>query len=125
MLPLLADQGVGAIPWSPLAKGRVARPWGEQTERSQNDPVGKAAFGDGDKDIADAVQLIAENRGISMAQVGLAWVMHNPVVSAPIVGATKEHHLADAIAAVDVRLTQDEIAALEAPYTVRKPTGYA
>jgi aryl-alcohol dehydrogenase-like predicted oxidoreductase len=126
MLPLLADQGVGAIPWSPLAKGRVARPWGVQTERSQNDPVGKAAFdGDGDKDIADAVQQVAENRGISMAQVGLAWVMHHPVVSAPIVGATKEHHLADAIAAVDVRLTDDEIAALEAPYTVRKPTGYA
>jgi 1-deoxyxylulose-5-phosphate synthase len=126
MLPLLADQGVGAIPWSPLAKGRVARPWGVQTERSQNDPVGKAAFdGDGDKDIADAVQQVAENRGISMAQVGLAWVMHHPVVSAPIVGATKEHHLADAIAAVDVHLTDDEIAALEAPYTVRRPTGYA
>jgi aryl-alcohol dehydrogenase-like predicted oxidoreductase len=126
MLPLLADQGVGAIPWSPLAKGRVARPWGVQTERSQNDPVGKAAFnGDGDKDIADAVQQVAENRGISMAQVGLAWVMHHPVVAAPIVGATTEHHLADAIAAVDVHLTDDEIVALEAPYTVRKPTGYA
>jgi 1-deoxyxylulose-5-phosphate synthase len=126
MLPLLADQGVGAIPWSPLAKGRVARPWGVQTERSQNDPVGNAAFdGDGDKDIADAVQQVADNRGISMAQVGLAWVMHHPVVAAPIVGATKEHHLADAIAAVDVRLTDDEIAALEAPYTVRKPTGYS
>ncbi|MEU2005049.1 aldo/keto reductase [Rhodococcus sp. NPDC019627] len=110
----------------PTGQGPGRPPLGVQTERSQNDPVGKSAFdGDGNKDIADAVQQVAENRGISMAQVGLAWVMRHPVVSAPIVGATKEYHLADAIAAVDVRLTDDEIAALEAPYTVRKPTGYS
>jgi 1-deoxyxylulose-5-phosphate synthase len=124
MFGLLADQGVGSIPWSPLAKGRVARPWGEQTRRSSNDPVGERAFSDADKPVADAVQQIAEARGIPMAQVGLAWVLKNPVVSAPIVGATKPRHLPDAAAALDVRLTDDEIAALEAPYAVKRPTGY-
>ncbi|PUB19817.1 aryl-alcohol dehydrogenase-like predicted oxidoreductase [Promicromonospora sp. AC04] len=124
MFGLLADQGVGSIPWSPLAKGRVARPWGEQTKRSSNDPVGERAFSDADKPVADAVQRIAEARGIPMAQVGLAWVLKNPVVSAPIVGATKPHHLPDAVAALDVHLTDDEIAALEAPYVVKRPTGF-
>ena len=125
MFGLIADQGVGSIPFSPLAKGRVARPWGgEQTARSANDPVGNAAFDETQKPIADAVQKIAEDRGIPMAQVALAWVLKNPVVSAPIVGATKPHHLPDAVAALDVHLTDDEIAALEAPYTVRTPNGF-
>jgi len=98
MFPLLADQGVGSIPWSPLAKGRLARP--------------------------DAVQAVPGARGIPMAQVALAWVLHNPVVSAPIVGATRVQHLADAAGALDVHLTDDEIARLQAPYTVRMPTGF-
>jgi aryl-alcohol dehydrogenase-like predicted oxidoreductase len=122
---LLADQGVGSIPWSPLAKGRLARPWGsEPTKRSQNDPVQDENFSDEDSPIADAVQAVAEARGIPMAQVALAWVLQNPVVDAPVVGATKPQHLADAAAALDVRLTDDESAQLEAPYTLRMPTGF-
>jgi aryl-alcohol dehydrogenase-like predicted oxidoreductase len=124
MFGLLADQGVGSVPWSPLAKGRLARPWGEHTQRSDNDPVGQRFFGEGDRAIVDAVQKIAEARGIPMAQVALAWVLKNPVVRSPIVGATKPHHLADAVAAVDVHLTDDEIRALEEPYTPRLPAGF-
>jgi aryl-alcohol dehydrogenase-like predicted oxidoreductase len=124
MFGLLADQGVGSVPWSPLAKGRLARPWGEHTQRSDNDPVGQRFFGEGDRAIVDAVQKMAEARGIPMAQVALAWVLKNPVVTSPIVGATKPHHLADAVAAVDVHLTDDEIRALEEPYTPRLPAGF-
>ena len=124
MFGLLADQGVGSIPWSPLAKGRLARPFGEHTQRSDVDPVGKRFFGDGDRAIIDAVRKIAGNRGIPMAQVALAWVLKNPVVSAPIVGATKSHHLADAAAAVHVHLTDDEIRTLEEPYTPQPPAGF-
>ena len=124
MFGLLADQGVGSIPWSPLAKGRLARPVGEHTARFDHDPVGRRTFGDGDAAVIAAVQQVAAARGISMAQVALAWVLKNPVVTAPIVGATKPLHLADAIAAIDVHLTDDEIAILEAPYTPREPTGF-
>jgi 1-deoxyxylulose-5-phosphate synthase len=124
MLALLADQRVGSIPWSPLAKGRLARPLGEHTQRSDNDPVGQRFFGEGDRAIVDAVQKIAEARGIPMAQVALAWVLRNPVVTAPIVGATKPHHLPDAAAAVDIDLTDDEVRALEEPYTPRLPAGF-
>ena len=124
MFGLLADQGVGSIPWSPLAKGRLARSFGEHTTRFDHDPVARRTFGDGDVAVIAAVQQAAAARGISMAQVALAWVLKNPVVTAPIVGATKPLHLADAIAAVDVHLTDDEIAILEAPYTPREPTGF-
>ena len=124
MFGLLADQGVGSIPWSPLAKGRLARPWREHTQRFDQDPVGQRFFGDGDRAIVDAVQKIAEARGIPMAQVALAWVLQNPVVTAPIVGATKPHHLADAAASIDIRLTDDEVRALEEPYTPREPAGF-
>ena len=126
MQGLLADQGVGSIPYSPLAKGRVARPWGTTTQRSSNDPVGSAHFdaaGDRDKPIVDAVEAIAVARGIPMAQVALAWVLKNPVIAAPLVGATKSHHLADAAAALDVQLTPDECAAMERGYTPRPLTG--
>lgn len=129
MYPLLADQGVGAIPWSPLAAGLVTRPWGEAgTTRGRSNPstdsAGTRLWLDSDKGTVDAVQRIAEARGIPMAQVALAWVLHNPVVSAPIVGSTKPHHLADAVAALDVQLTDDEITALQEHYTPRKPTYY-
>ena len=124
MFGLLTDQGVGSIPYSPLAKGRLARPWGGATARSANDPVAERSFSDADKPIADAVQKIAEARGIPMAHVALAWVLNNPVVSAPIVGATKEHHLPDAVAALDVHLTNEEIKAMEEPYRLRMPVGY-
>ena len=124
MFGLLDDQGVGSIPWSPLAKGRLARPWGERTPRFDSDPVGRRMFGDGDRAIIEAVQQVADQRGVPMAQVALAWVLRNPVVTAPIVGPTKPGHLADAVAALDIRLTEEEIRVLEEPYTPREPTGY-
>jgi aryl-alcohol dehydrogenase-like predicted oxidoreductase len=124
MFGLLADQRVGSIPWSPLAKGRLARPWGTQTQRADTDPLGQRFFAANDEPIADAVEAVAESRGIPMAQVALAWVLHNPVVAAPIVGPTKPNHLADAVAALDVTLTPDELTTLESAYTPRQPTGY-
>ena len=124
MFGLLADQGVGSLPWSPLAKGRLARPWGERTLRFDTDPVGRRFFGDGDRAIIDAVQQVADQRGVPMAQIALAWVLKNPVVTAPIVGPTKPHHLADAVAALDLTLTDEEMRVLEEPYTPREPTGY-
>jgi aryl-alcohol dehydrogenase-like predicted oxidoreductase len=124
MFGLLADQGVGSIPWSPLAKGRLARSWGTETLRSENDPMGQRYVDEVNVPIVEAVARIAEGRGIPMAQVALAWVLRNPSVAAPIVGPTKDHHLADAVAALDVRLTDDEVEALEAPYTPRLPSGY-
>lgn len=124
MFGLLADQGVGSIPWSPLAKGRLARPWGTQTTRAETDAMGKRYVGEENEPIVAAVQKVAEGRGIPMAQVALAWVLKHPTVSAPIVGPTKEHHLTDAVAALDVHLTAEEIEALEAPYTPRLPSGF-
>src|SRR5690242_18563546 len=125
MFGLLADQGVGSIPWSPLAKGRLARPWGESTTRSENDPMGQRYVDDVNQPIVEAVQKVAEGRGVPMAQVALAWVLSNPVVAAPIVGPTKEHHLADAVAAVDLVLSVEEIEVLEEPYTPRLPSGFS
>jgi aryl-alcohol dehydrogenase-like predicted oxidoreductase len=125
MFPLLADQGVGSIPWSPLAKGRLARPWGEQSsKRAQVDPLLDRFQEDDDRPIADVVEAIAAERGISMAQVALAWVMRNPVVCAPIVGASEASQLEAAVAATEVQLTDEEVYRLEAPYTMRAPTGY-
>jgi aryl-alcohol dehydrogenase-like predicted oxidoreductase len=116
MFGLLADQGVGSIPYSPVAKGRLTRPWGERTARFDTDPVGKRFDDEGDKPIVEAVQRVATSRGIPMAQVALAWVLRNPVVTAPIIGPTKPHHLTDAVAALDVELTDDEVQTLEEPY---------
>lgn len=127
MFGLLADQGVGSIPWSPLAGGKVARPWGEvSTPRAESnpdtDPFGRPLLLDSDRAIVEAVARIADARGVSMAQIGMAWVLKNPVVSAPIIGATKPHHLADAVAALDIQLTDEEIRSLEDPYIPRMPT---
>ena len=124
MFPLLADQGVGSLPWSPLGKGRLTRPWGEQTLRGDTDPLQARYTEAHDRPIAAAVQRVAEARGVPMAQVALAWVLRNPVVDAPIVGATKPHHLPDAVAAVHLELTDDEVRQLEEPYTVTMPTGF-
>lgn len=124
MFGLLADQGVGSIPWSPLAKGRLARPWGSATTRSETDEIARRFFLDSDSAIVEAVQQIAEKRGISMAQVALSWVLRNPVVTAPIIGPTKPEHLSDAVASLSVELTNDEVAALEAEYTPRRQTGF-
>jgi aryl-alcohol dehydrogenase-like predicted oxidoreductase len=127
MFGLLADQGVGSLPWSPLAAGRVARPWGAGgTERSDSNPdvdfAGRPLFLDSDKGTVDAVERIATERGVAMATIALAWVLRNPVVTAAIVGSTKEHHLTDAAAALDIELTNSEVAALEEHYAPRQPT---
>ena len=127
MFGLLDYQGVSSIPWSPLAAGRVARPWGEQgTTRSVINPTvdlaGHPLVLDSDKCIVDAVEHIADERGVSMAQVAMSWVLKNPVVCSPIVGATKPQHLTDAVAALDLKLTDDEAWALEGPYIPRLPT---
>ncbi|MBM2620280.1 aldo/keto reductase [Actinoplanes sp. LDG1-06] len=125
MFGLLADQGVGSLPWSPLAKGRLARPWDDQSsQRAKVDPLHARYEGDENRPIVDAVRGVAEARGVPMAQVALAWVLHNPVVDAPIVGPTKSHHLTDAVAALDLELTDDEVSRLEEQYTPRPPSGY-
>ncbi len=119
MIPFCLDQGVGLTPYSPLAKGRAARPWGAQTARSASDTVAKAFDRDADQAIVNAIEVVAADRGVPMAQIALAWLLTKPVVACPIVGATKPHHLDDAVAALDVTLTDDEIAALERPYTAQ------
>jgi 1-deoxyxylulose-5-phosphate synthase len=127
MFELLADQGVGSIPWSPLAQGVVTRPWGNRhTNRGKSgvDRFGRPLWLDSDRQIIDAIQLIAEARNVSMAQVALAWVLKNPVVNAPIVGVTKAHHLSDAVAALDLELTDEEVTALEEPYVLRQATWF-
>ena len=116
MIPMCLDQGVGLTPYSPLAKGRATRPWGEQTARSSSDTVAKAFDRDTDKPVVDAVQKVAEARGVPMAQVALAWLLGKPVVSCPIVGATRPSHLRDAVAALELELAEGEIAELEASY---------
>jgi aryl-alcohol dehydrogenase-like predicted oxidoreductase len=124
MLPLCADQGIGVIPWSPLARGRLTRDLDVTTSRSETDAFGRTLYVDDDASIIEAVRTIAEARGISRAQVALAWILSKPGITSPIIGATKTHHLDDAIAAVDVKLTADEIAALEKPYSPRPVVGF-
>jgi 1-deoxyxylulose-5-phosphate synthase len=117
LMAMCADMGVGLVPYSPQGKGRLARPWGEQSLRSTVDNVVKWFTSPLDEPVVNAVQRIAEARQVRMAQVALAWVLTNPIVSAPIVGATKPHHLTEAVAALDVQLSEDEIRTLEEPYT--------
>ena len=127
MLPQCLDQGVGVIPWSPLARGVLTRDWkAEQTNRSKNDAFAKQMYAETeqqDKAVVEAGARIADARGIPRAHVALAWLLAKPAVTAPIVGATKAHHLADAIAALDVRLTEAEVEALEAPYVPHAISG--
>ncbi|MFG3600375.1 aldo/keto reductase [Micromonospora chersina] len=127
MLPLCLDQGVAVIPWSPLARGRLTRDWGERTERAETDEFGRALYArteENDRAVVEAVARIAAERGVSRAQVALAWVARNPAVTAPIVGATKPHHLTDAVAALELKLTDEEVAALEAPYVPHPVAGF-
>lgn len=119
MIPLCLDEGVGLTPYSPLAKGRATRPWGAQTARSSADTVARAFDRDVDKPVVDAIDAIAQARGVPMARVALAWVPSKSAVSCPIVGATRPNHPADAVVALDVVLTEDEIAALEDAYTTQ------
>ena len=120
MIPLCIDQGVGCIPYSPLARGVLAGNRGrggeQRTVRAGSDPLGAEFYGDSDFDVVDVVRAVAAGRGLSPAQVALAWLLGKPAVNAPIVGATKLRHLEDAIAAVEVTLSEDEVARLEAPY---------
>src|SRR3954471_8000409 len=124
LIAMCADMGVGLVPYSPQGKGRLARPWGEQSLRSTVDKVVKAFDAPRDEPVVNTVQEVADARGVSMAQVALAWVLINPGVSAPIVGATKPHHLPEAVAAFDLHLTADEVRALEEPYTPQGPSWF-
>jgi len=124
MLALCADQGIGVIPWSPLARGRLTRDWEETTTRAQSDAVLPHLYRDSDRAIVERVAEVASSRGVSRAQVALAWVLANPVVTAPIIGATKLDHLDDAIAAVDIELSDDELARLEEPYEPHAVVGF-
>ncbi|QYD73723.1 aldo/keto reductase [Paraburkholderia edwinii] len=127
MLPLCDDQGVAVIPWSPLARGRLTRDWNESSERQETDAFGSGLYEaslDADKRIVDAVAQVAKNRGVPRAQVALAWVAQKAEVTAPIVGASKPHHLSDAINALSLTLADDEVAALEAPYLPHQLAGF-
>jgi 1-deoxyxylulose-5-phosphate synthase len=124
MLPLCADQGVGVIPWSPLARGRLTREWDAVSARSETDEFGKTLYQDADRHIVDAVTKVAEERGVPRAQVALAWLLSRPAVTSPIIGATKPHHLDDAVASVGLRLSAEENARLEEHYTPRDIVGF-
>lgn len=127
MMPLCEDQGIGVIPWSPMARGKLTRDWEETTPRSGTDEFGKTLYASNeasDREIVDRVRKVAEARGVSRAQVALAWMLHKPFVTAPIIGATKAHHLEDALAALKLSLSDEEIAELEAPYTPRAVSGH-
>jgi aryl-alcohol dehydrogenase-like predicted oxidoreductase len=123
MLPLCADQGIGVIPWSPLARGRLTRPWDASTARTETDEFGKTLYQDEDQAVVARVIEVAAKRDLAPAQVALAWVLGNQVVTSPIVGVTKPSHLSDAIAAVDVDLDADEVAYLEEPYVPHAVAG--
>jgi len=128
MLPLCEAEGIGVIPWSPLARGRLTRDWDDTTERSQTDKFGKTLYdktADADRKVVEAVAALAAERGVPRAQIALAWVMAKPEVSAPIVGASKVSHLDDAIAALDIDLGDEEIARLEAPYVPHEVVGFS
>ena len=129
MIPLCLDQGVGVIPWSPLARGLLAgtreRGGNRRTVRAGSDPLADEMYGEADFDVVDAVRAVAGERGVPPAQVALAWLIGRPAVSAPIVGATKLGHLDDAVAAVALSLSQDEVARLEAPYRPHRVLGHS
>jgi aryl-alcohol dehydrogenase-like predicted oxidoreductase len=129
MLPLCQSEGIGVIPWSPLARGRLARPWqAEKSKRFETDQFGKTLYSQteaADRKVIDRLGQVAEQRGVPRAQLALAWMLSKPAVTAPIVGATKLHHLGDAVAALSLRLTPEEVAALEEPYTPHPVLGFS
>lgn len=127
MIPLCQDQGVGLMPWSPLARGRLTRPKGQETARTLSDVSGKSFYAGTEVEdgrVIDVVEQIASERGLPMAQVALAWVLRHRAVSAPIIGASKPEHLDDAIAALGLQLSDEEVARLEAPYVPHAVTGF-
>lgn len=125
MLPLCADQGVAVIPWSPLARGRLTRDWDATTARTETDEFGSTLYVASDRAIVEQVAAVAAARGVSRAQVALAWLLRNPVITAPIVGVTKPHHLDDAVAALEFELTGDEVRLLESAYEPHRIAGHA
>ena len=127
MLPLCQSEGIGIIPWSPLARGRLTRDWDEVSARSEKDAFGKTLYAetaDADRKVVKAVAALASERHLPRAQVAMAWLLHKRGITAPIVGATKPQHLDDAVAALDVDLSAEEIKALEAPYVPHAVTGF-
>jgi aryl-alcohol dehydrogenase-like predicted oxidoreductase len=127
MMGLCADQGIGVIPWSPLARGKLTRDWDEKTNRSETDAFGKTLYGaiESDKAVVEKVAEVAKARGVSRATVALAWMLSKSFVTSPIVGASKPHHLEDAVAALDFKLTPEEITSLEAPYVPHPVLGFS
>jgi aryl-alcohol dehydrogenase-like predicted oxidoreductase len=124
MLPLCAAEGVGVIPWSPLARGRLARPWDAETARTETDEFGKRLYRDEDREIVDRVEEVAERLGTSSAQVATAWILRNPAVTAPIVGVTKPEHLREAVEAIDLELSDEDVKAIEEPYRPHAIAGH-
>jgi 1-deoxyxylulose-5-phosphate synthase len=120
MIPLCREEGIGIIPWSPLARGRLTRPWqSEATKRSETDNFGNAMYRkteEADQKVVEALTELSKKRGVPQAQLALAWMLAKPGITAPIVGATKQHHLEDAVAALGVKLSAEEMAGLEAAY---------
>jgi 1-deoxyxylulose-5-phosphate synthase len=130
MLPLCRAEGVGVLPWSPLARGRLARAWqtGPGTKRAETDEFGKTLYAktdDADRQVVERVGAVAAARGVPYAQVALAWLLQKPAVTAPVVGATKPHHLEDAVGALAVKLAPEEVAALEEPYVPHAVAGFS
>jgi aryl-alcohol dehydrogenase (NADP+) len=124
MLPFCRDEGIAVMPWSPLARGRLARAWDETTERLATDEFGKTLYLESDRAVVDAVGKVATDRGVPRAQIALAWLLSKDAITCPIVGASKPGHLTDAVAALEIDLTDAEIAALEAPYVPHAVVGF-
>ena len=128
MMGLCREEGVGVIPWSPMARGKLTRPWTDEppTARAETDAFGKTLYRAeaADRAVVGAVEMVAANRGVPMAQVALAWLLRMPGVTAPIIGASKPRHLDDAVAALELRLSPEEVAALEAPYAPHAVAGF-
>jgi len=130
MMGLCLEEGIGVIPWSPLARGRLTRSWEERgsTERASSDPFGKtlyAATEDADHRVIERVEKVAADHGVPMAQVALAWMLAKPAITSPIIGATKLHHLEDAVASLSLKLSREEIESLEEPYVPHPVAGFA
>lgn len=127
MVGLCESEGIGLIPWSPLARGRLARDWGRNTNRARTDEVGNklyTGFEEADRQIVERVGQVAAAYGVSRAQIALAWLLHKPAISAPIIGATQPHHLEDAVSAISVQLTAQDIRYLEECYVPHAPIGF-
>jgi aryl-alcohol dehydrogenase-like predicted oxidoreductase len=127
MIPFCEDQRIAVLPWSPLARGRLTRDWDESSTRQESDVFGRTLYNateDSDRAIVEAVKKVAEERGVPRAQVALSWVAHRSGVTAPIVGASKPHHLDDAVAAIDLVLSPEETATLENAYAPHPIAGF-